>query len=168
MPWRPPTVGMFLISTAKVPASRPRDAGTVITFPALSLNVAHSRCGSLGNATFDALDVPIERAEGGVRHHATCGNHFFPAIVLDRSGVGALSLSRRDRRRRVRVLRGVSSALRNQCIGRLALLARIIPGVHPDRLGRDFGSYGLCTERPGVDVANDAGNRERPDEAKRV
>src|SRR5258708_15782937 len=88
MPWRPPTVGMFLISTAKVPASRPRDAVTVITFPALSLNVAHSRCGSLGNATFDALDVPIERAEGGVRHHATCGIHFFLAIVLDRSAVG--------------------------------------------------------------------------------
>src|SRR5258708_21111969 len=88
MPWRPATVGMFLKATAKVPASRPRDAGHVITFPALSSDVAHSRCGSLGNATFDALDVPIERAEGGVGHHAACGNHFFPAIVLDRSGEG--------------------------------------------------------------------------------
>lgn len=63
-----------------VPASYRRDAGTDQVFEA--------RYGSFGNAAVDAIDVPIERVEGRLRHNGAGSHHFFTAIVLDRSGEG--------------------------------------------------------------------------------
>ena len=68
------------VQSLDVPASHRRDAGTDQVFEA--------RYGSFGNAAVDAIDVPIERVEGRLRHNGAGSHHFFTAIVLDRSGEG--------------------------------------------------------------------------------
>src|ERR1700730_6281959 len=83
MPWWPPTVGMFFLcrgQTYRVMCRRPRERRH-----RNHTSSAELRSGSFGNVALDALDEPIERAGGGIRHRCAGGDHFFPGIVLDRS-----------------------------------------------------------------------------------
>ena len=73
-----------------------------------------------------------------------------------------LPFSSADRhgRRRVGVVRDDVSALRHQRTGRVALLARVVPAVHPDHPHLHLGIDRARAQRERVDPLQDLGDRE--------
>src|ERR1700730_6497147 len=83
MPWWPPTVGMFFLcrgQTYRVMCRRPRERRH-----RNYTSSAELRCGSFGNVALDALDEPIKRAGGGLRHRCAGGHPFFTGTFLSMS-----------------------------------------------------------------------------------
>ena len=89
-------------------------------------------------------------------------------VRVPAEGVQALLLGHLHRCRRIRVLAQDIRTLGDERLGRLPLLARVVPGIDPHDLGMYLRIHAPGAQREGIDVADDFRNRKRADVSERI